>query len=173
MIKFDIEEDVRKKARNPHELFMFNLAVFHLMLAPVSFFMVGGIKGLLIPLVVSCSVITFIYLRGNRAEKSDPWFEMIHWKLAFRRARLLLIAYAVSISIISAVAFISMGVDKQTMKDIVFTIGSRIGVMPTFIMVVVVFVLESGSIHQAGKGEIQEAMLQRYPAPDELKSIEV
>jgi uncharacterized membrane protein len=172
MVQLEIAEEIRKKARNPHELFMLNLALFHLLLAPVSFFMVGSVKALLIPLTVSCIVITFIYLRGRKAEQNSHWFEMIHWKLAFRRGRLLLIAYSVTALIITAGWLIALGIDKQTSKDIITTIFSRIGIMPTFILVVVTFVLESGSIHQAGRGEIQEGMVKRHPIPDDIKAVE-
>jgi hypothetical protein len=171
MVQLEIAEEIRKKARNPHELFMLNLALFHLLLAPVSFFMVGSVKALFIPLTVSCIVITFIYLRGRKAEQSSHWFEMVHWKLAFRRATFLLIAYAVTACIITGGWLLAQGAD-QAMQDIFLTISSRIGIMPTFILVVITFVLESGSIHQAGRGEIQESMVKRHPLPEGIKTVE-
>ena len=161
---FEIEPTIRKKARFPHELFMFNLAVFHLMLAPISIFLMRDVTALLIPLFFSSGVFTFIYIRGNQVQKSGHWFEMVHWKLAFRRAKLLLIAYAVTAVIIAGGWLLAQGADK-TMQDIFLTISSRIGIMPTFILVVVNFVLESGSIYQAGRGEVPDGMLKRYPAP--------
>ncbi len=172
MIQLEIADEIRKKAGKPHELFMFNLAIFHLLLAPVSFFLIGSVKALFVPLTVSCTVIAFIYLRGRKAEQSDHWFEMIHWKLAFRRATFLLIAYAVTACIITGGWLLAQGADKA-MQDIFLTISSRIGIMPTFIVVVVTFVLESGSIHQAGRGEIQEGMVKRHPLPEDIKPIEI
>jgi hypothetical protein len=52
------------------------------------------------------------------------------------------------------------------MQDIFLTISSRIGIMPTFVLVVINFVLESGSIYQAGRGEVPDGMLKRYPPPE-------
>ncbi len=171
MIQLEVAAEVRKKARNPHELFMFNLAVFHLLLAPVSFFLIGSVKALFIPLTISCCVFTFIYFWGKKLEHSGHWFEMVHWKLAFRRATFLLIAYAVTACIITGGWLLAQGADKA-MQDIFLTISSRIGIMPTFILVVVTFVLESGSIHQAGRGEIQKSMAKRHPLPDDIKPTE-
>jgi hypothetical protein len=41
--------------------------------------------------------------------------------------------------------------------------------MPTFILVVVTFVLESGSIYQAGRGEVPDGLLKKFPAPDHIR----
>ena len=165
---FEISEEARRKARTPHELFMFNLAVFHLMLAPVSFFLLRDITALLIPLTFSCVVIAYIFIQGKRLEAKGPWYVMVHWKLGFRRGILMLIAYSVSAAIILAGWLVTLGIDKHTTQDIVFTVFSRIGVMPTFFLVVVNFVLESGSIYQAGRGEVPDGMLKRYPAPADI-----
>lgn len=163
---FEISEQARRKARTPHEMFMFNLAVFHLMLAPVSFFLLRNVTALLIPLTFSLVVITFIFIQGKRLEKTGPWYVMVHWKLGFRRGIYMMIAYSVTAAIIFAGWLVTLGIDKHTTQDIVFTVFSRIGIMPTFVLVVVNFVLESGSIYQAGRGEVPDGMLKRFPAPE-------
>jgi hypothetical protein len=165
---FEISEEIRRKARNPHELFMFNLAVFHLMLAPVSFFLLRNINALLIPLTCSSLVIAYIFIQGKRLESHGPWYLMVHWKLGFRRATFLMAAYAVTALIITGGWLVTLGIDKHTTRDIVFTVFSRIGIMPTFFLVVLTFVLESGSIYQAGRGEVPDAMLKRFPAPPDI-----
>lgn len=165
---YEVSEEARRKARTPHELFMFNLAVFHLMLAPVSFFLLRDINALLIPLTISCTVIAYIFIQGKRLEKRAPWYIMVHWKLAFRRGVVMLIAYSVSAAIIIAGWLVTLGIARHTTQDIVFTVFSRIGVMPTFVLVVVNFVLESSAIYQAGRGEVPDGMLKRYPAPADL-----
>jgi hypothetical protein len=169
---FQLDNTAKKKARAPHELFMFNLAVFHLMFAPISVFLMRDVTALLIPLTFSSVVIAYIFIQGKRTEANGPWFVMVHWKLAFRRAVTLLIGYALTALIIGGGALLAMSSDKASMQDIIITISSRIGIMPTFIMVVVNFVLESGSIYQAGRGEIHDSMVKRYPAPEDLVVLE-
>jgi hypothetical protein len=164
---FEIEPTVRRKARSPHELFMFNLAVFHLMLAPISIFIMKDVTALFIPLLFSGAVFSYIFFRGKRAEKSDHWFVMAHWKFAFRRARLLMIGYAASAVIITGGWLLAQGADTN-MQEIILTVSSRIGIMPTFVLVVVTFVLESGSIYQAGRGEVPDGLLKKYPAPADI-----
>lgn len=165
---FQLDDAIKKKARAPHELFMFNLAVFHLMFAPISVFLMRDVTALLIPLTFSSAVIAYIFIQGKRAETNGPWFVMAHWKLAFRRAVTLLIGYGLTAIIIGGGVLLAMSSGKASMQDIIITISSRIGIMPTFILVVVNFVLESGSIYQAGRGEIQDSLVKKYPAPDDI-----
>ncbi len=165
---FEINRESKTKAKFPHELFMVNLAVFHLLLAPVSFLMIGDITALLIPLLFSCAVITYIYLRGKKAERRGSWYEMVHSKLAFRRGTFLLIAYAVTAVIITGGWLLGMASDKVAMQDILLTISTRIGIMPTFIVVIITFVMEASAVHQASIGEVPDSFLNRYPAPADI-----
>ena len=167
---YDIEESIRRRAKTPHELFMFNLAAFHLFMAPAAIVLNLGRYAPLL-LLFPLSVIAYTWLRGRRAEKSDPWFVMAHWKLAFQRSRLLLIAYVISGAIISIGLWKSAGVDKQTTKTIILTIAERLSVVPTLLTVMVCFVLESGSIYQATRGEVPDGMIKRFPPPDTLATV--
>ncbi len=169
---YDIEETVRRKAKTPHELFMLNLAVFHLLLAPAAIVLKIGPLAFLLPLLLSLSVITYTWVRGRRAEHGDHWFVMAHWKLAFRRYRILLIAYAISATVVSAGLLISGGVDKKTTQEILLTVFERIAVVPTLITVMVCFVLESSAIYQATRGEVPEGLVRRFPPPESLRARE-
>jgi hypothetical protein len=169
---FEVSKETKIKAKNPHELFMVNLAVFHLLLAPISLVLIGGMRSLLVPIFFSCTVFAFIYFRGKAAEKNNQWFVMVHHKLAFRRATTLLIAYAVSAAIIGGGWLIGMTSDQKAMADIILTISTRIGVMPTFILVVINFALETSGVSQASKGEVPDSFLKKYPAPDDIQAIE-
>ncbi len=160
-----IDDAVRRKARFPHELLMFNLAAFHLLLAPALLLLHIGLWGLLLVPLFSGAVILFIYLRGKHAERSSPWLVMAHWKLAWRRSWLLIIAYAVSAVIIGGGMLLAAGASNHNMGDIMLTIATRIGVMPTVIMVLVCFVLSNSGLDFANKGEVPEGIKRRFPAP--------
>lgn len=168
---YDIAAGIGRKARTPHELLMVNLAAFHLLLAPaaialgVKFPQIGAWWLMLTP-IFSGIVIAYIYLRGRRAEHSDPWFVMAHWKLAWRRCRLLLIGYAVSAVMIGGGALIAV-TSTTAMREIVLTIAIRLGVMPTVVIVLVLFVLANMALEQANKGEVPDGVVARYPAPQE------
>ena len=169
---FEVSKETKIKAKSPHELFMVNLAVFHLLLAPISLVLIGGMRSLLVPIFFSCTVFAFNYFRGKMAERNNEWFVMVHHKLAFRRATFLLIAYAVSAAIIGGGWLIGMASDQKTMQDIILTISTRIGVMPTFILVAINFVLETSAASQAGKGEVPDSFLKKHPAPADMQVID-
>jgi len=169
---FEIEDQLRRSAKTPHELFVLNLAVFHLLLAPAAIVLKIGIAGFLIPLAASLAVISFTYLRARRGRRRDPWFVAAHWTLAARRTRILLTVYAIGGTILGAGLLVASGIDEQTTQDIVLTVFSRIAAAPLLIGVMLGFVLESGALYQAGRGEIPDALARKFPPPAELHPLD-
>jgi hypothetical protein len=161
---FPVSEAERARAKNPPELFILNLIAFHLLLAPFAIFLQIGIGALLLPVVLSAAVMGFIYWRARRAEARDPWFVMAHWKMALRRCRLLLIGYAITGTVLFLAWLLSLGMQGH-MKEILFTALTRIGVMPTVILVFVAFVMESNALFQAARGEVPDGIAARYAVP--------
>jgi len=92
---------------------------------------------------------------------------MAHWKMALRRCRLLLIGYAITGTVLLLAWLLSLGMQGH-MKEIMFTALTRIGVMPTVILVFVCFVMESNALFMAARGEVPDATVARHPAPAEL-----
>jgi len=178
---FDIAEPVRRRAKTPHELSMLNLMFFNLLLGAGTVVLLltqaaivqamGG-WSFVLPLAASLSVIAFLHLKAYRAHAHEPWFVAVHWQLAMRRSRLLPIAYAVTGLIIAAGLWIASGIDQPAMQQIVVTIASRLGAVPTLLTVMVSFVLESGAIYQAGRGEVPNGMLRRFPPSAGMQAIE-
>jgi len=162
-----IAEPLRRKAKSPHELFMLNLAAFHLLLAPAAIVLKIGVTGFLLPLFASLGVMIFTYFRAHRAERRDNWFVAAHWKLAVRRNRILLAAYAFSGALLGIGLAVAAGADKKTTQDIITTVFARLGVVPVLLSVMVCFALESGAIYQATRGEVPDFMAERMSPPPE------
>ena len=80
--------------------------------------------------------------------------------------------YAVSGAIIAGGLLLSQGIDKKTTQDIMVTVFSRIAVVPVLIAVMICFVLESGGIYQAGRGEVPDGLLAHLPPPADLEPAE-
>jgi hypothetical protein len=168
---FPIDEPVRRRAKTPHELFVLNLAVFHLLLAPAAIVLKIGVAGFLIPLAASLAVIVFTWLRARRSRAHDPWFVAAHWTLAARRTRILLTVYAICGAILGAGLLVASGIDKKTTQDITLTVFSRVAAAPLLIGVMLGFVLESGALYQAGRGEIPDSLVKRAPPPAGLEPL--
>jgi len=165
-MQYVIDPEVRAKAKAPHELFMLNLAVFHLLLAPVALTAGLGAAAILLPAVPSSLVIAYTYLRARRAADDAPWFVMVQWQLALRRYRIVVIGYALTALILGAGLLVGMATPDKTFQGIVFTIFSRFGVMPTVLTVFATFVLESQAIYQTSRGEVPDGMVKRFPPPE-------
>lgn len=177
VMKFDVDEATRKKAKTPHELFMINIAVFHLLLGPASVLAINHLFGnsyaffgLLIPVLISCLFILYTYFRKRSSERNDPWFVAVNWNIALRRYGWMFIAYAITTIILTGGWLLGLSAEQRTMQEIIFTISSRIGIMPMIIMTFVSLVLESSSLGLVVKGEIADSLVKHFPPPDGVVS---
>lgn len=166
---FDIDEASRKRAKTPHELSMLNLVGCHLIAAPASIVLDVGLMGFLIPLVLSLMVIGFIWFKAGKSLNHDPWFVAAHWRLSANRTRILMVGYAISAVILGMAMMATSGSSKG---DIMMVAISRVAVVPTLLTVMICFVLESGSIYQAGRGEVPDTLVKRMSPPEDLTVIQ-
>lgn len=158
----NITKDEVQKAQSPHNLFIMGLFMFDLLMTPAILALKIGFIGLLIPLVCSGSLIAYIYLRSK---KTTTWFVDMHWKLAFARAQWLMTAYAVSGTLILIAWLINLSMNDAHMGHIVWTALTRVGLMPTLIMVLVTAVMEFSASAQAIKREVPDKLAAKYPQP--------
>lgn len=151
-----------KRAQFPHNLFVTGLFMFDLLMTPAVIGLKIGMIGLLIPLLCSGTLITYIYLRSKR---TTTWFVDIHWKLAFVRAQWLLIGYAISAVLIFVAWLVSISSSDHNMQHILWTALTRIALMPTLILVLVTAVMEASAIPMASKREVPDKLAASFPPP--------
>ncbi len=161
-MKFDVEKSIMNQAKHPHNLFMLNLALFHLLMTPAVIALKVGLWGIMLPLLLSLSVMLFTYVRSNRIDSNNQLFVFLHWKLALLRYRYLLISYAVTAVLMLVGWMLSMGTADEHMRNILQTVFIRIAIMPVLIMVMVNFYLESNAINIASSGEIPDSLVNTY-----------
>ncbi len=158
---FHISDTTRSQAKTPHNLFMLNLALFHLLMTPAIIVLDVGEIGMLLPLFLSLTVMIYTWRRANAAH--DDWFIFAHWQLAVRRYRLLLIGYAVTAALLLLGWLLTLSTADPNMRDILQTVLLRIAVMPVVLMVMVDFYLESSALFQATNGEVPDGISKRFP----------
>ncbi len=152
-------EEVRL-AQVPHNLLISGVFLFNLLAAPAVLALKIGMIGLLIPLLLSGSLIAYIYLRSR---KTTTWFVDMHWKIAFARSKLLMLGYAISTTLIFLAWLISISMKDHNMGHIILTALTRVALVPTVIMVLVTAVMEFGSFAQAGKREVPDKVAAQFP----------
>lgn len=135
----------------PHERMMLNLALFHILL-PIVALASGLLLALLsLALVGSLASISWIgwYARYHDFE-ADKLKQ--HWQLAWKHCRWLLYAYAASAFIMLLGFLMSMFQNDDNMASIILVIFSRLAVVPTLLMVLLLFVLETSALAESRKG---------------------
>jgi hypothetical protein len=158
-------------------LLLFNLLMLIALLAG-SFVQKGSpladyrLIGVLTPLLVSLGIIGYTFSRARSAAASGDWFVAAHWRLATGRYRILLIAYAVGAALIGAGYLLSLAQKSPGMQELMFVALQRVAIAPILISLMVLIMLESGSLYQAGRGEVPDGMAKRFPPPADLPSSE-
>ena len=150
----EVDPTLIQKAKLPHNIFMLNLALIHLLMTPAVITIDIGLAGILIPLSFSLSIMAFTYIRSKNPIIVEQAFLHAHWKLALKRYKLLLISYSVTAGLIALGYLLAMGSPDPNMQDILQTVFIRIAVMPTLVVVMICFFLESSALGFATKGKI-------------------
>ena len=161
-MKFSPTDAEKKRARWAHDIFVLNILFFHLLLTPATIVMGVGQIGLLLPLTLSGLVIAFIYYRSR---KDPSWFVEAHWRLSFNRCKLLMMGYAGSLLVFGIGWLLTLGMDQESMRNIMFTVFTRIAIMPTLILAMVSTVLEASATSLVSKGEVPDKLVKAFPPP--------
>lgn len=191
---YSVDETMQRRAKSPHELAMVNLLLFNLLIAVA--LLAGSMAapgsdlsrfkwlGVGLPLLASLLVVLVTWIMANRRDL--PWFVAAHWRLTARRYRILLVAYLVAGAVVS-LAFIHATDDgelarrvahlppamqemerhKLESQDLGSAIWARLAVVPLLLTVMTLIMLESGALYQAGRGEVPDAQVARFPPPPE------
>ncbi|MCU7800704.1 MAG: hypothetical protein KZQ70_11285 [gamma proteobacterium symbiont of Lucinoma myriamae] len=167
---FDISDEEKKKAKLPHDLFLVNLIGNHILtfVATLGLATSWAWPMLIVP-IVSFSILSIIIYKGKKSRQNAPWFVMCHWQIALKRS-MFFIKMLLAISMVAAVGiygYTSLG----WMKEAVYALIGGICILPTMVTTLVLIIMESDALHQAGEGKLPDKMLDLYPNP-EAKIIE-
>jgi len=174
---FQIDDPTRRKAKSPHELAMINLLLFNLSmliaLLAGSFVEKGSafaeyrLLAVLVPLTVSLAIVGYTFSNAKKRSETGPWFVAAHWRLATGRYKILLIAYVVGAALIGLGWLLSQSQSDPQMVGLMFVALQRVAVAPILVSLMVLIMLESGSLYQASRGEVPDGLVERFPPPDE------
>ncbi len=162
-MKTSIDNNTIKKSKTPHNIFLLNLAFVHLLMTPATLILDIGISGLLVPLIFSLLIMFYSMTKSKNLQPGEHWFIHAHWRLTLNHYRLLLIAYTVTLALMLLGWLVSTTSPDPNMQEILRTVFIRIAIMPTLLMVMVNFFLESSALSMAAKGEIADSIIEKLP----------
>lgn len=179
---FHVDDPIRRQAKSPHELAMINLVLFNLLMLIA---LLGGsfiqrdsaladyrLAGVLAPLLLSMTVIVYTFVRAGKTKAGDHWFVAAHWQLTGGRYKILLIAYVVVAALIGLGWLLAQGNSDPRMASLMFVALQRVAIAPMLIILMVLIMLESGALYQAGRGEVPNGVVTRFPPPADLEGSE-
>ncbi len=164
---FDIPQTQLKSARAAHELFMVNLGAL-LLLGPLSIFLGIGRIAILIPLAISIVFMLYIRQRSRTLATSGPWFVAAHWRAALGNFRWLFIGFALTLVFLLISWVLEITIDPHSPSHFVAVALTRIGVMPTLIMIFACFVMGNNALNQVIRHEVPDKLVTAFPPPPDL-----
>jgi len=149
IIKIDASSQERREAKAAHELFTINAILVHAI-------------GLTV--LVSMAIILYTYFRTKKAKVDDVYLVYIHWQMSLNRYKILISAYVFYFLITSLGMVIGdNNVSSMDGTSIIESILTLLGIVPLFFAVLISAVLGSGSMFNAGRGEVDQKIAQKYP----------
>ncbi len=180
---YQVTSEEQHVAKNPHHIFNLNILLTHLALSKIALELGGGdpLHFILVPFV-SLMVLSYIYFHGKTIAKTKSWFVAAHWQLAWRRGRILIMAYimAIVIMILSHLVGLVIGGGLMmhdfspggTSTPIHEKITMFFAAVLVFVAVLVTFFQSGISVYDADKG-IMDPKIAQYLPRDETSNIEL
>ncbi len=166
IIKIDASEQERRAAKAAHELFTINAILVHIIGALGLIKLLNTSLNIAIGLtiVISMVIIIYTYFRTKKAKDEAVYLVYIHWQMALNRYKILISAYVFYFLITSLGLLIGdSSVSSMDGTSIVDSILTLLGIVPLFFAVLISAVLGSGSMFNAGRGEVDEKITKKYP----------
>lgn len=168
-MKFDVSDEDIRKAKHPHEVFLTNLIVNHILLF-VGLMGLASTYPLILMVIPAISLVLLVFTlyRAKRSLTTDPWFVKCHWQIGARRSRLFIVMLG-----LMGVAIILgwLGHNVLGMEKVQVLALSGVAILPTLLTVLVLIIMESDAVHQAANGKLPAWVVERYPNPN-VKVIE-
>ncbi len=162
---FEISDEEKKKAKWPHDLFLVNLIANHILtfVATLGMATSWAWPMLIVP-VVSFIILGTIIVKGIQSRKNKPWFVMCHWQIAMSRSIFFIkmILILLTIAGIGLYGYTNLG----WMKEAVFALIGGVCILPVMVTTLILIIMESDALHQAGQGKLPEKIVDRFPNPD-------
>ncbi|MES9958850.1 MAG: hypothetical protein ABW089_00325 [Sedimenticola sp.] len=166
-MKFEISEEEAKKAKIPHEIFLTNLIGNHILWFVAA---LGTVRTFWQPLalvpIVSFALLVYTLWKAKqiREDESASWFVMCHWQIAAKRSRIfiyMLIA-GLCVALLGWLGYSYGGM----MKEAVYAVIGGMGILPVMVTVLVLIIMESDVLHQAGHHRLPKGIIERFPNAD-------
>ena len=157
-LQFTVTDSEIKQAKHPHDIFLINL-IFNHVLVFVAILSASSLAHFVF-IVPAFSLLSmaYIFIGAHRARKKYSWYVNGHWQVCLGRSKKFLLVMTAML----AVLFILWLVSGGHLRPQHWAIGGAT-VFPVLVMVIILVVMESESLHNAKQGILPDWVLQRFP----------
>lgn len=160
-----ITEQEISAAKVPHDIFLSNLIMNHILLfTAIAAFGGSYIKYLVLVPVFSFIALAVTFYRASKVKREDSEFVYVHWQIA-RRWSVLFSGVLALLCTVSLLGWLGQQYGNM-MKEMVYALIGGLGILPTLLSVLVLVVIESDSLHHARLGEIPKGARKRFLGED-------
>lgn len=149
----NVSEQEIKSAKAPHDIFISNLIMNHILLfTGLATFGQKYMDFLIIIPIISIATLSYTFYRSSKVKREDSEFVYIHWQIARRWSKL----FAMALTLLATVALLGWLAHQYLglMKEAVYAMIGGLGILPTLLSVLVLIVIESDSLHHARVGTL-------------------
>jgi len=160
-----VTEEEISAAKVPHDIFLSNLIMNHILLfTGIAAFGGHYIKYLALVPLFSFIALGITFFRANRVKRENSEFVYIHWQIA-KRWSLLFSGVLTLLCTVSLLGWLGQEYGNM-MTEMVYALIGGLGILPTLLSVLVLVVIESDSLHHARMGTIPESARKRFALED-------
>ena len=134
----------------PHRLLIYNLLIFNIFLPLMS--LLTRTELTLLPIAISCSLLVtlFIWYRANYVKEEK--LIHAHWLIVWKRCRILLLAYLVSISVELLTGLLAFMQNDPKLREIMLIAFTRVAIVPTLLVVTPLLIYSTLTVRRIRRG---------------------
>lgn len=148
----------QQRAVIPHQLLVFNLLVFNLLM-PIGSLLLG-IELLLLPIASVCSLSIFFYIWYRSKHIHQTPLINAHWHIVWKRCRIVLIAYCISLSIGLVCSLMALFQHDTQLRSIMMIAFIRIAIVPSLLVVTPLLISSTMAMNKVRKGKLKVSIPQ-------------
>ncbi len=167
-MKFKIDEAELKASKIPHEIFLTNLIVNHILYFAFALSASSLPELIAVTPVVSILALSYTLLQGRKKIKNAPWFVQNHWRIAVKRSRLLLLMLLGLVALLAT--FYAIHIYGEIAFAKIFPLAAVV-TLPIMVTIFGLIIMESEGLHYARSGQLPDRMVERFPPPAEIEAI--
>jgi len=157
----DVTEQEIAAAKVPHDIFLSNLIMNHILLfTAIAAFGGEYISFLILVPIFSLIALIVTFYRASRVKRQESEFVYVHWQIARRWS----VLFSGVLALLVTVSFLGWWGQHSgiMMKEMTYALIGGLGLLPTLMSVLVLVIIESDSLHHAREGKYPKGAEARF-----------